>query len=151
MNMEKLMLCPECGSASIDKNDDYNCCDACNAIWFDEKVSAADFKEKFAGKVDNLIHGSVRQMAVDKVKGSFTMTSTQKLFVATSLAVLLGVRDRRNRGKIKELKKVIEILNLENNFLLTFAKGLSDPKTNKDELVKTLGSEFQFLSLIKDI
>jgi len=149
--MDKLLTCPTCGSTAIYKTDDYNCCRACNTIWFSEKISAEDFKEKFTSKVDNLIHGSVKQMAVDKVKRSFTVTSTQKLFVATSLALVFGVRDRRNRHKIKELKKVVELLNLENDFLHTFVNGLVDPKANKEELLKTLGTQFQFLSLVKDI
>lgn len=79
------------------------------------------------------------------------MEKADKVWVAVALVVPLYFRGRNHRRKIKDLKKLVEILNLENEFLHTFVAGLTDPSVDKKTLLESLAAQFQFISMVKEI
>lgn len=77
------------------------------------------------------------------------MEQADRIWLAIGGCTLVLIRDHRLRKKLKEARKMIEILNLENEFLHAFAEGLTNPKTDKHEVLKNLSHQFGFLTKMK--
>lgn len=77
------------------------------------------------------------------------METADRMWVAVVFGGALYVRDRRNRHKIKALKKAVQHLSLENEFLHAFVTGITSPNVDKAALLTDLSSKFKVLSRLK--
>lgn len=113
-------------------------------------MSAEEFTDKFAEKARE-IKPEVGHFVGNEAKKYFTVERADKLWVAALIGGVWFMRNRRLQRKIKELKKIVQLLNLENEFLHSFVTGMTNPKINKEKLIEDLSTKFQFITLVKDL
>lgn len=114
----------------------------------EDRIEPDAFRESFADKAERLSEKATYS-AIQKVKKGFTMQKADKVWVAAAIVIPLVLRDRRQRHKIKDLRKSCQLLNIENQFWNAFVNGLLDPKANREQLFKDLSTNFKSIAHLK--